>query len=285
VKAKLHPARAAMRAAALLLAAGLLCLPVSCRYGLDELFGREAPVDERVSDTTLTAPSAPDVSDPDNFIFIATADAHFLADGDPPAAAGFGALVSARGAEFVIVAGDLVDAGLPAEYARYAAWASALGVPVYCAVGNHDLYNGGWTSFRGTVGRSFYWFVLGALSFYVLDSGNGTLGRVQLARLRDAFAADASEKVVVCHYPLYNGEETQYYKLTNAAERAALIDLYAQSRVKLILEGHSHTTRHTRIGDMDEWLCSSLMGPAGGGRCVVVTVSGGQIASVTPETY
>ena len=193
--------------------------------------------------------------------------------------------MAARGASFVIVAGDLADAGLPGEYARYAAWAASLGVPVYAAVGNHDLYNSGWASFRSTVGRSFYSFSVGALSFYVLDSGNGTLGRTQLALLRSAFAADPNRKVVICHYPLYNGEDTEYYKLTNAAERAALIELYSGSGVELLLEGHSHVTRHTRIGEMDEWLCSSLTGPAGEGQCVTVTVSAGAITSVVPETY
>lgn len=257
----------------------------SCRYGLDELFGRPAPVDERVLDVSVPAPSPPLVADPLNYVFVATADAHFGEAADPPAAAAFAALVAARGAAFVFVAGDLVDTGLPGEYTRYAAWAAAIGVPVYSAVGNHDLYNSGWSSFRPLVGRSHYSFAVGGRSFYVLDSGNGTLGRVQLELLRSAFAADTNRKVVVCHYPLFNGEDTQYYKLTNAAERAFLVDLYARSSVELLLEGHSHATRHTAIGPMDEWLCSSLAGPAGSGRCITITVTGGLISSVVPETY
>jgi 3',5'-cyclic-AMP phosphodiesterase len=268
-----------------LLAGATALAAASCRYGLDELFRREAPVDERVVDSSVPAPVPPLVPDPDNYVFVATADAHFLETADPPAAAGFAGLVSARGAAFVIVAGDLVDSGLPAEYARYAAWAASLGVPVYAAVGNHDLYNSGWSSFRTVVGRSYYSFAVGARTFYVLDSGNGTLGRVQLELLSAALAADPNRKVIVCHYPLYNGEDTQYYKLTNAAERAFLVDLFAQSGVELLLEGHSHATRHTPIGPMDEWLCSSLVGPAGGGRCVTVTVTGGAISSIVPETY
>ena len=190
------------------LAAIILLAPASCRYGLDELFCRDSPVDERVLDTSIPAPAAPAIAPPYNYVFIATSDLHFEAQGDPPAAAGFASLVAARGASFVVVAGDLADAGLPGEYARYAAWAASLGVPVYAAVGNHDLYNSGWASFRATVGRSFYSFSVGALSFYVLDSGNGTLGRTQLALLRSAFAADPNRKVVICHYPLYNGEDT-----------------------------------------------------------------------------
>ncbi len=257
----------------------------SCRYGLDELFGRPSPVDERVLDASVPAPAPPVVGDPDNYVFVATADAHFGQAADPPAAAAFAALVAARGAAFVIVAGDLVDTGLPGEYTRYAAWAATLGVPVYSAVGNHDLYNSGWSSFRATVGRSFYSFAVGDRSFYVLDSGNGTLGRSQLDLLPGLFAGDPNRKVVVCHYPLFNGEDTQYYKLTNAAERAFLVDLYARSRVELLLEGHSHATRRTQVGPMEEWLCSSLAGPAGAGRCLTVTVAGGAISSIVPETY
>jgi 3',5'-cyclic-AMP phosphodiesterase len=267
-----------------LLATAAACL-AACRYGPDEAFWRPDGVDERVVDDLVPAPAAPAVPDPGNYVFVATADAHFTADGDPPAAAGFRDLVAARGAAFVIVAGDLADTGRPAEFARYAAWAGSLGVPVYAVPGNHDLYNDGWTSYRSWVGRGFYSFSLGGRSFYFLDSGNGTLGRTQLQLLREAFAADSNEKVVTCHYPLTGAGATLYYRLTNKAERAALLDLYASGGVRLLLEGHLHATLQAAVGSIDEWLCSSLTGPAGQGRCVVVTVSGGRIASVTPERY
>ncbi len=190
-------------------------------------------------------PSAPTVGNLDNYVFVVISDTHFVAEADPPAAAGFGAFLSAQGAEFVIVGGDLADAGLPDEYDRYADWAGSLGVPVYSAIGNHDLYNGGWSTFRTTVGASYYSFVIGTRSFYFLDSGNGTLGRDQIAMLRDAFAGDLNPKVVITHYPLYDGDDSQYYELTNTAERAALVDLYARSAVELLLEGHTHALNHT----------------------------------------
>lgn len=269
----------------LLLPAALLLLS-SCHYGLDDLFYRASPsVDERVVDVSAAAPSPPPVPDPLNYVFLATADTHFGDAEDPVNAAGFKALAAARGAAFAVVAGDLTNTGRPAEYARYKAWVDAFGMPVYSAVGNHDLYNEGWPNFPVSVGRSFFSFPVGERTFYFLDSANGTLGRVQLELLRGAFRADGNAKVVVCHYPLYNGEDKPYGKLTNAAERAALIDLYARSGVELILEGHEHYTRHTAIGAMDEWICASLKGSAGRGRCVTVTVSAGRIASVVPETY
>ncbi len=283
-EASLHR-RGGTRFAVLLLAGAALCVLVSCRYGLDELFGRPVPVDERVRDASAPAPSAPAVSDVDNYVFLVTADTHFGAEADPPAAAALAAFLSARNAEFVLVAGDLVEAGLPEEYSRYATWAAALGVPVRCAVGNHDLYNEGWASFRAVAGASFYSFSVGTRSFYVLDSGNGTLGRVQLELLRAAFAVDPNRKVIVSHYPLYNGNDSQYHELTNTAERATLVDLFARSGVELLLEGHSHDMRYTRVGTMHEWVCASLAGPDGQGRCLTVTVSGGEIASVTPETF
>jgi 3',5'-cyclic-AMP phosphodiesterase len=268
----------------LLLAAALLA-STSCQYGLGGLFYRPFPVDERVADASAAAPAAPAVPDPLNYVFLATADTHFGEAEDPANAAGFKALAAARGAAFVIVAGDLTDTGRPAEYARYKAWTAGFGVPVYSAVGNHDLYNEGWSNYPGSVGRSFYSIAVGTRTFYFLDSGNGAIGRVQMDLIRAAFSHDGNDKVIVCHYPLYNGGDTRYYKLTSTAERAALIDLYAGNKVELLLEGHSHTTRHTTIGPMEEWLCSSLAGSAGQGRCVTVVVSGGRIASVTPETY
>jgi predicted phosphodiesterase len=278
--------RAASKA---LLAAGaalaVLGTLASCRYGLGELFGRPAPVDERVVDPSAIAPPGPVVADPDAFVFVVVSDPHFVAEADPAGAAGLAAFLSLRGAEFVIVGGDLADAGLPAEYARYDAWADSLGVPVFAVVGNHDLYNGGWSTFRTTVGASRYSFEIGSRTVYFVDSGSGTLGRDQIEMLRDAFAGDLNPKVVVTHYPLYDGDASQYYELTNTAERAALVDLYARSAVELLIEGHTHALNHTTIGPTEEWVCPSLQGPGGEGRCLVVTVASGAIASVIPETY
>jgi len=270
--------------ALLLLGAVLLCVS-SCRYGLDELFGRPSPVDERVADQSIPAPVAPLVADPANYVFIATADTHFGATEDPTNAASFRALVSSQGASFVVIAGDLVETGIAAEYARFTAWTASLGVPVYVTAGNHDLYNEGWTSYRSTLGRSAYSFTVGGRSFYFVDSGNGTVGQAQLDMLRASFLNDANPKVIVSHYPLYDGPDALYYRLTDTAERAALIDLYANGHVELLLEGHRHVTHETILGSMDEWLCSSLVGAAGKGSCVIVTVSGGQIVSVVPTTY
>jgi UDP-2,3-diacylglucosamine pyrophosphatase LpxH len=103
--------------------------------------------------------------------------------------------------------------------------------------------------------------------------------------LREGFAGDSNPKVIVTHYPLYDGSDSYYFKITNTAERAALVDLYARNGVELLLEGHTHTLNHTSIGPMEEWVCPSLTRPAGEGRCLVVTVSSGAIVSVTPGTY
>ena len=273
------------RTRAAILLFGVLLGLAACRFGLDELFGRPWPVDERVTDTSVPAPSAPLVSDPNNYVLVATADSHFSASADPPAAAGFKALVDATHPGFIIIAGDLVDTGLATEYARYAAWTASLGVPVYSTPGNHDLYNEGWTNYRGMLGRGSYSFSLGGRTFYFVDSGNGTVGHAQLDMLRNDFAHDANPKVIVCHYPLYDGSDAEYYRLTDTAERAALIDLYANGGVQLLLEGHNHVTRQTFLSAMHEWLCSSLTGPAGNGSCVIVTVSDGEIASVVPTAY
>lgn len=278
-------ARPARRLAAALVAAAALAALSSCRYGLDELFFRPWPVDERVVDTGAIEPPTPAVAIPGSYVFVVISDAHFTADPYPLPAASLAAFLAAHGAEFVVVGGDSADAGLPEEYSRYTAWTGALGVPVITALGNHDLYNGGWSTYRDEIGASFYSFAIGGRSFYVLDTGSGTLGREQLDLLRAGFAADPNPKIVITHYPLYNGDDSPYFRLTNAAERAALVDLYAAGGVELLLEGHTHALHHVTIGPVEEWVCPSLAGPSGEGRCLVVTVSGGAIASVVPATF
>lgn len=275
--------RAAPRLATALVVA--LAALSSCRYGLEELFWRPWPVDERVVDAGAVPPPAPAVAAPATYAFVVISDPHFTADPYPVPAVSLAAFLAAQPAEFVVVGGDVADAGLPGEYDRYTAWTALLGVPVITAAGNHDLYNGGWSTFRTAIGASFFSFAIGGRSFYVLDTGSGTLGRDQLRLLRAAFAADPNPKVVITHYPLYNDGDSPYFRLTNAAERAALVDLYATSGVGLLLEGHTHALHHVTIGPVEEWVCPSLAGPSGGGRCLVVTVSGGAIVSVAPATF
>jgi 3',5'-cyclic-AMP phosphodiesterase len=280
------------RGASLVLASLLCASSVSCVASLADFFDESSDVTGRVKESqamTIAPPTSPSISTITPFSFLVVGDPHFGAS----FAAGqdvldsFSALAGSNDANgkpyaFVLYLGDDADGGLATQFQAFASWAGSMkdsnGIAMqwYSAVGNHDLYNGGWTSFKQYVGPSFYKLSVGAYSIYVLDSGQGTVGDYQIDELRSEFASDPNPKIVVSHYAVYAAEQVlYYYRLSNPREVAELLDLFARSNVKLILAGHWHYLVHESIGPMDEWLVESLTVTDGDKtHCFAVTLDG-----------
>jgi hypothetical protein len=260
--------------AALVLGAG------SCSYGVLEVFGRPDPVGDRIDQPGLRASFDADRSSvaaalaaKPAFTFIISSDVHFgYKDGPRPAAlSGFAGLAASSGADFALFGGDDADKGSEAEYADFAAFADSLRagpashiasgsrLPWFSAVGNHDLYNSGWTLFRTMVGPSYYMVQAGIVDIYVIDSGNGSLGERQLERLTSQMEADPSPKIVLSHYPIYGSDKFLYYRITNPRERIELIDLFARTNVKAVFVGHWHFPTETAVGPFYERVSGSLV--------------------------
>ena len=277
----------------------------SCYFSFTDLFAEAAAVTSRVKDSQSMAvpqgqPSSSSLSATQPFSFLFVGDPHF---GASFAASGtvlnnFAALaasadpVSGKPYAFVLFAGDDANDGAESEYQAFSGWAStfkdsnAKHLQWYSAVGNHDLYNGGWTNFKKYVGPSFYKLAAGAFSIYFVDSGQGTLGNYQIDALRSAFASDPNPKIVVSHYPIYGGaSELYYYRLANPREVAELLDLFGQYNVKLILAGHYHYYVHENVGGaFDEYLVDSLTVSAGGSHhCLAVTLNGDAASVARPS--
>jgi len=283
-----------VRRGAFLILASLLCASsVSCVASFADFFDESSDVAGRVKESqamTIAPPTSSSISTTTPFSFLVVGDPHFGAS----FAAGqdvldsFSALAgsvdpsSAKPYAFVLYLGDDADAGLKAQFEAFANWAGSMkdssGSPMqwYSAVGNHDLYNGGWSSFKQYVGPSFYKLSAGAYSIYVIDSGQGTLGDYQIGELKSEFASDPNPKIVVSHYAVYAAEQVlYYYRLSNPREVAELLDLFARSNVKLIIAGHWHYLVHESIGPIDEWLVESLtVTDAGAAHCFSVTLDG-----------
>jgi hypothetical protein len=106
-------------------------------------------------------------------------------------------------------------------------------------------------------------FSYNGISFYLLDTGNASLGKVQLDNLMDAAASDPNPKVFCGHVPLYGGPDMFYFSLKDPHERALLVDTMVKNKVGLYLAGHLHLThklyRSTRILPMS-LLANHFMG-------------------------
>lgn len=173
--------------------------------------------------------------------------------------------------DHIAVTGDLINIGLPDEYAAAARWLEELGSPTRVSLvpGNHDIY----TRLRGDSGvarwadymtsgvdgaeeRGKVWSLarfpwvrrIGTLALVGVNSAVptrplraiGHVGEEQLARLASVLQALASEpvtRVVLIHHPALPGQASPAKALTDAPALTAVLERHG---VELVLHGHNH---------------------------------------------
>jgi hypothetical protein len=152
------------------------------------------------------------------------------------------------------------------------------GVPVYCVVGNHDLYNDGWNNYVKYCKpySSFWRFEAGGYAWYGLDTGSGAVGEPQMNALESRMESDPFPKIVCTHYPLYAGPV--YFSLSDVYERAELLSTYADSNVKVLLDGHYHPGGEHNYGLFPEHCLKSFRD---GRAWYTLTLAGGSITLQT----
>lgn len=159
--------------------------------------------------------------------------------------------------KFVICLGDIAEHGLESETLAYKAAIvdvfEAKGISVFNVVGNHDLYNSGWTQWSNNLypGTSFYKFETPSFSWYFLDSASGTLGGFQYEEMDKTMSKDPKDKLVFTHIPLY-AENHQYFVMQNTDERNKIINTCAKYFTKKFVDGHTHVKRTSNFGKFTE---------------------------------
>lgn len=248
----------------------MLC---SCEYGLNQFFYRDNEANSRSPKIVdLNAENkAPNIGTHSNFSVLVISDVHFgrgSKDDNARYETEFFNWLTAKKAAcdanavpilFCICLGDSTETGKSADYNSYANFTTELknnyGLTVYSIVGNHDLMNSGWSKWKQMVYPyvSSYSFVTtqgsNKISWYFLDSGNGTLGYKQLTDCKEEMLADPNTKIVFTHYPIYAGG-IFYYTLQNETERDTLLSTFAKSNVTLVLEGHYHEGGSYQFGSL-----------------------------------
>lgn len=169
--------------------------------------------------------------------------------------------MKAQQPDHVLMTGDIVNIGLPAEIALARDWLAKLGGPeeVSYTPGNHDAYVADatqlvhevfapWTSGE-TGGTGFpYLRRRGGVALIGLDSGvptgpfiaSGRLGEAQqtaLAALLDQTKAEGLARVVFLHHPPHVGGARILRGLDDAA---AFEEVIARHGAELVLHGHNH---------------------------------------------
>ena len=164
--------------------------------------------------------------------------------------------------DHVAMTGDVVNIGLPAEFAAAAAWMHTLGETrdVSFTPGNHDAYARGsmpylaatfapWTAGdEGAPGGFPFLRVRGDVALIGLSSAvptgplmaTGRLGKEQIARfaaLLDETRERGLARVVLIHHPPLLSGATTMRNLTDARDFEAVV---AEHGAELILHGHNH---------------------------------------------
>jgi 3',5'-cyclic AMP phosphodiesterase CpdA len=196
--------------------------------------------------------------------------------------------------DHIIVTGDLVHLGLPAEFKKARAWLETLGLPEQVTIvpGNHDAYvRSDWNqTFAGWMDYMVSDppfrqrdFKCGFNGLYptlrvrdrialigVCSAGpnapylaTGTLGELQLKKLAAVLEKTAAEgffRILLIHHPPLDGIVSRRRQLTDAHSLCRVVD---QCGVELILHGHVHedvdTMMNTRSGAIPVLGASSVI--------------------------
>ena len=164
--------------------------------------------------------------------------------------------------DHVMMTGDVVNIGLPAEIAAAREWLAELGSPsdVSFSPGNHDAYVPGaapllaeafasWTT--GDDGLSDFPYLRrrAGVALIGLTSGvptapfvaSGRLGVEQLAKLEsllDMTKREGLARVVMVHHPPYRGGARPLRGLDDASD---FEDVIVRQGAELVVHGHNHT--------------------------------------------
>ncbi|WP_191014633.1 metallophosphoesterase family protein [Treponema zioleckii] len=244
----------------------ILILYSSCSFGAYFLLFDEDNVDTRAASVEkLSDSQLPSVSFGNVYSGVLITDVHFGAQENECEkflswiSAQFENEDSTLRPRFILCLGDIANSGSSKEYDEFNSFCEAVrklasekigdsDFKIYSTIGNHDLYNNGWSNYKKQVfpyKTAYYFdssnFSLGNFSFYFLDSANGTFGEKQRESFASVVKNDPNAKIVCTHYPIYAGGNA-LMTIQNTMERATFLTIFKKNNVKQVFEGHAHRT-------------------------------------------
>jgi len=158
--------------------------------------------------------------------------------------------VKAQSDAFVVVAGDLTDYAKSDQFDEFKKVFSDNNITYRSAIGNHDIFFGGWSSYKNKIGSSVYSFDADNVHFSILDSANGTLGQRQLDWLNTDLKNTTKEhKIIITHYSPVTGEFMSFWRLSSDEESSILKTIAYKYNVDLVVAAHFHGFYEKRIGN------------------------------------
>lgn len=136
------------------------------------------------------------------------------------------------------------------------------------ALGNHDIYYGQWDEWKSKFNTSSYYFEValpsGAKDFFLcMDTASGTLGRKQIAWVRETLEKAATKgyrhTIVYTHTNIYKKDGSQGHTSNMELEETyELIKMFSENGVNLVLMGHDHSREYTMFNGISYVIIDSL---------------------------
>lgn len=153
--------------------------------------------------------------------------------------------------------------------------------PIFNVLGNHDLYFDGWDRYLELVGPSVYWFDVefdgGRDLFLVLDSATGSLGLEQTRWMKGFLAEkrnDYRNCIILKHTNLFYTDNSQNTSGNMPLEESvALLDLWSEYNVTLVLQGHDHTREDLTYGGVRYTIVGTIRDECDAPEYLKVTVT------------
>jgi 3',5'-cyclic AMP phosphodiesterase CpdA len=159
--------------------------------------------------------------------------------------------------DFILISGDLVHEGGVEDYRYFKQLIEEhTTLPVYVALGNHDVTEAFWEGYANQVNCSenlYYEKTFLGYRMIVLDSshdksGAGLIDHEQLNWLEEVLKTPAQKTTfIVVHHPLAVGEVDGIHSLGNSHE---LMNVIKNTDVTAVLSGHTHQNKLTQFNDL-----------------------------------
>lgn len=167
---------------------------------------------------------------------------------------------------FSINIGDSAETGKKVDYDKYGEFRKKLenrlkkitnkDILIYEVIGNHDLYNDGFSLFKELTkyeSTSFYFDTISngkTISWYFGDSASSTFGRAQINNLCDLVQKNPNPKVFTSHCPIYTNQ-LRNFVLHDPIEISKMMKIFGNNNFKLVLEGHYHPGEYKELKNND----------------------------------
>jgi hypothetical protein len=218
-------------------------------------------VEDRVRENLSGEPPAhgPVSVNPDSFRFAVFGDPQIGHD-YRSSLARFTQETADRHIDFFCALGDLTNDATPDEVDSIKAQLDRVGIPYYATIGNHDLFQtDGWQRFKENYGPSCYPVVIAnRIKLIFLDTADGTLGPTQFDWFESELQDSRFTKVVLTHFPVFDGDRPIMWRLASDAERVKVQSLLERYEVFAWCAGHIHGLRHTQVDSVHYLTCGAM---------------------------